>query len=200
MYTQGRCPDSKAPYFNNTDSYATAPNINISDCDFTIACWIRVPPSGRGVTLINSIIFWSVSATGNTLSLSLSKYVQHGGISFVLTQMFRPLNYTNVVVTTREITFDEWTHIAATCQGNRIRLYVNGDLQESHRKNISYPITDDFSTDLSSDKFKSYYIGKDPRKEFLSSRKFYGSVMDLHVIGVPLSSAEISDLFHGKIG
>jgi len=200
VYTQGRCPGSKAPYFNNTDSYATAPNINISDCDFTIACWIRVQPSGRGVTFINSIIFWSVSATGNTLSLSLSKYVQHGGISFVLTQMFRSLNYTNVVRATRKITFDTWTHIAATCQGNRIRLYMNGDLQRSHRQNISYPITHDFSTDMSSDKFKTYYIGKDPRREFLRSRKFYGSVMDLHVIGVPLSSAEIFDLFHGKNG
>lgn len=114
--------------------------------------------------------------------------------------MFRPLNYTSVVLTTRKITFDDWTHIAATCQGNRIRLYVNGDIQRLHRQNISFPITDDFSTDMSSDKFKLYYIGKDPRKEFLSSRKFYGSVMDLHVIGLALSSAEISDLFHGKIG
>jgi len=78
-------------------------------------------------------------------------------------------------------------------------MYVNGDQQRSYGKNIPFPITDDFSTDMSSEELKSYYIGKDPRKEFFSSRKFYGSVMDLHVIGVTLSSAEISDLYCGKI-
>lgn len=187
------------PYFNTTDSYATVPNMNISDCDFTIACWIRVRPSGRGVAFVTSIIFWSISVRGNPLSLTLSKYVEHGGISFVLKQMFRPLNYTSAISTTRKIPFDEWTHIAATCQENRIRMYVNGDQQRSYVRNIPFPITDDFSTDMSSEELKSYYIGKDPRKEFFSSRKFYGSVMDLHVIGVTLSSAEISYLYCGKI-
>jgi len=113
--------------------------------------------------------------------------------------MFRPLNYTNDIITTRKIPFDEWTHIAATCQRNRIQLYVNGVHQETFREKIPFPITDDFSTDLSSEELKSYYIGKDPRKEFAHSRKFYGSVMDLHVIGVALSPPEISDLYHGKI-
>ena len=112
--------------------------------------------------------------------------------------MFRPLNYTNVITTTQKIPYDEWTHIAATCQGNRIGMYVNGDYQRSNRRNISFPITEFFS--MSSEKLKSYFIGKDPREEFFSSRKFYGSVMDLRVIGVALPSAEISDLYHGKIG
>ena len=79
-------------------------------------------------------------------------------------------------------------------------MYVNGVQQRPFRKNISFPITDDFSTDMSSETLKSYYIGKDPRKEFFISRKFYGSVMDLHVIGVALSSAEIFDLCRGKSG
>ena len=77
-------------------------------------------------------------------------------------------------------------------------MYVNGVHQSSYRKDILFPITDDYSTDLSSEELKSYYIGKDPRKEFVSTRKFYGSVMDLHIIGVALSSAEIFDLYHGK--
>ena len=200
MYTQGRCPGSQAPYFNNTDFYATVPNINISDCDFTIACWIRVPPKGRGFAFANSVIFWSVSATGNPLFLSLLKYIQHDGISFVLKQMFRPLNYTNVITTRPKIPYDEWTHIAATCHGKKTQMYVNGVYQSSRRQNISYPITDDFSTDMSSEKLKSYFIGKDPRREFFRSGKFYGSVTDLHVIGVALSSAEISDLYRGEIG
>jgi len=78
-------------------------------------------------------------------------------------------------------------------------MYVNGVHQRLYRKIIPFPITDDFSTNLSSEELKSCYIGKDPRKEFFSSRKFYGSVMDLHVIEVALSSAEIFDLYHGKI-
>ena len=77
-------------------------------------------------------------------------------------------------------------------------MYVNGDYQKSNRRNTSFSITEDFS--MSSEKLKSYYIGIDSRKEFSSSRKFHGSVMDLHVIGVALPSAEISDLYHGKIG
>lgn len=190
-FTQGRCPGSKAPYFNTSDTYATVPNKNIPDCDFTVACWIRVLPIGRGAAF--AAVFWSVSASGNLLYFTLSKY--HGGVSFGLKQMLRPLNYTNVITTTRKIPYGKWTHITATCRGNRIGMYVNGDYQRLNSKNISFSITEDFSTDMSSEELKSYYIGKDPRKEFSSSRKFHGSVMDLHVIGVALSSVEISDLY-----
>lgn len=194
-FTRGRCPGSKAPYFNTLDTYATVPNINIPDCDFTVACWIRVLPIGRGAAF--AAVFWSVSASGNLLYFTLSKY--HGGVSFGLKQMLRPLNYTNVITTTRKIPYGNWTHITATCRGNRIGMYVNGDHQRSNSENIPFSITEDFSTDMSSEELKSYYIGKDPRKEFSSSRKFHGSVMDLHVIGVALSSVEVSYLYRGKI-
>ena len=198
-FTQGRCPRSEAPNFNTTDSYATVPNINISDCDFTVACWIRVLPIGRDVAFEGYTVFWSVSASGNPLSLTLLKNGQSGGIFFRLKQMLRPLNYTKVIIATQKtVPYGKWTHIAATCQGNDIRMYVNGEYQSSNSRNISFPMTEDF--DMSSEKLKSYYIGKDPRREFVRSRKFNGSVKDLHVIGVALSSAEISDLYHGKIG
>ena len=142
-------------------------------------------------------MFWSVSSSENPLYLiALSK---NGVISFVLKQMLRPLNYTNVITATRNISFGVWTHIAATCQGNRIKMYVNGDHQISTRTNIPFPVTEELPTDMSSEKLNSYYIGIDPRKEFKRATKFYGSVIDLHVIGVALSSADISDLFHGKI-
>ena len=144
-------------------------------------------------------MFWSVSASGNPLSLTLLKNGQSGGISFRLKQMLRPLNYTKVITTTgKTVPYGYWTHIAATCQGNKIRMYLNGEYQSSNSRNISFPITEDF--DMSAEKLKSYYIGEDPRREFVRSRKFYGSVIDLHVIAAALSSAEISDLYHGKIG
>ncbi|KAL9974214.1 hypothetical protein ACROYT_G011228 [Oculina patagonica] len=40
-FTEGRCPGSKAMNFSKVGSYATVPNVNITDCDFTIAFWIR---------------------------------------------------------------------------------------------------------------------------------------------------------------
>ncbi len=196
-FHQGHCPGSRAPNFSKLDSYATVPNINIEDCDFTIACWIRVV-SRRGIKIRNSIIFSSIGASGNPLSLSLTKYTIRGDISLIVSQMFLSLNYTKVTVALRKRTFKEWTHIAVICQGNDIIMFINGNKERSRKENISFPLTDDFSTDISPDFYKSYYIGKDPRKEFFRSGKFYGSIMDLHVIGVALSEGEISDLFNGE--
>ena len=175
------------------DSYATVPNINITDCDFTIACWIKVVKH-RGFRIRNSMIFSSIGASGNTLSLSLL-----GGIRLVLSQMFLSLNYTTAVVSTRKMPFEEWTHIAVSCHRNDIKMFFNGRQERTYRKNISYALNDDFSSNTAPDFYKSYYIAKDPRKEFFSSGKFYGSVMDLHVIGVALTDAEISDLSEGEI-
>lgn len=195
-FIQGHCSGSRAPNFNKLNSYATVPNINIADCDFTIACWIRLRTS---IKIRNSIIFASVGASGNPLTLSLTKYAFLGDISLVLSQMFVSPNYTKITFTTRRKMFREWAHVAVICQGNNIRMFVNGGNEITHKKNISFPLTDDFSTDISPDFHKSYYIGKDPRKEFSKSDKFYGSIMDLHVIGVALSEGEISDLFNGEI-
>ena len=113
--------------------------------------------------------------------------------------MFLSLNYKIVIVATRKMLFEKWTHISVSCQGNDIRMFINGTKERTHKKNTTYPLTDDFSSDISPDFHKSYYIAKDPRKEFFRSGKFYGSVMDLHVIGVALSDAEISDLYKGTI-
>ena len=78
-------------------------------------------------------------------------------------------------------------------------MFINGRQERTYKKNMSYALTDDFSSNASPDFYKSYYIAKDPRKEIFSSGKFYGSVMDLHVIGVSLTDAEISDLYEGEI-
>ena len=197
-FKEGWCPGSRATNFVNVDSYATVPNMNITDCDFTIACWMKVP-SRRDTRVRNPILFSSISASGNPLILSLKKFLILGDVSLVLSQIFLPLNYTKSVIGSRGISFNEWTHVAVKCHGNSIKMFVNGIKEKTHWKNISYPVTDGYSANITHDLYKSCFIGKDPRKEFYSSGKFYGSVMDLHVIGVALSEDEISDLFNGEI-
>lgn len=78
-------------------------------------------------------------------------------------------------------------------------MYVNGDYKRLNSENIFFLIIEDFLIDMFFEELKLYYIGKDFWKEFFSSRKFYGLVMDFYVIGVVLFFVEIFDLYGGKI-
>lgn len=199
-FTKGRCPDSKAADFAARKSYATVPSINITDCDFTIAFWMKIPSRDIQIRIRNIVIFWSVSTEGNTLFLSLSKKL--GQFHFVFGQTFLSKNVTSLDVAIGQVRFDEWTHLAASCQEGAISLFVNGDLQSisRDRNNSFLPFQPHYFSDISRGKYKSYYIGDYPLKHrIINIVKFWGSVMDLHVTGLAFTADEIKDLFNGEI-
>ena len=54
--TAGRCPGSKAlVFYRFSASRVTVPNVNIGDCDYTIACWIRLFPPDQVVVISGSL-------------------------------------------------------------------------------------------------------------------------------------------------
>ena len=173
-FTKGWCPGSKAAYFSHNSSFATVPNINISNCDFTIAFWIKsfgidgpiiafrtVGGKLFYVAIRNSIVFLSVY---NTLAKA-------------------------------DFRVSDWNHIVITCEQFKIKVFVNGTervLQESWNEFFF----------VSSNHGQPYCtIGNNPhfsKIRFiaeLTTHMSNGSVMDLFVAGRALSLAEISQMF-----
>ena len=176
--TEGWCPGSKAAYFSHNSSFATVLNINISNCDFTIAFWIKsfgidgpiiafrtVGGKLFYVAIRNSIIFLSVY---NTLAKA-------------------------------DFRISDWNHIVITCEQFKIKVFLNGierELQETWNEYFF----------VSSDYGQPYcIIGNNPhffKIRFiaeLTTQSFIGSVMDLYVVGRALSLGEISRMFKGNV-
>ncbi|KAJ7389176.1 hypothetical protein OS493_032980 [Desmophyllum pertusum] len=85
-FTEGWCSGTKAAHFSQPESYATVPNVNITDGNvtignFTIACWIRrsSPPPGSNVKAEQSIITVS-SVSGKSFVLTCIESLEFGYI------------------------------------------------------------------------------------------------------------------------
>ena len=85
-FTDGRCPGSKAIVFDNYKQRrdVTVQNVNIEDCDFTIAFWIR-----SAQWLLGSYVrIWGSSRFGKRLFLHVSSHAEcvyyHGFSNIVM--------------------------------------------------------------------------------------------------------------------
>ena len=172
-FNKGWCPGSKAANFSQLGSYANVPNINITNCDFTVAFWIKSSGFEGPIMAI-----WSIS--GKLFYVTLKR-------SIVLTSLFNTFG---------EPRFknSDWNHIIITCEQFKIRLFVNGtekELKEQWNQNLF----------LSSNSYQPYYIIANNPDLFtlpLVTKPFIGSVMDLYVVRGVLSLNQISDLFKGN--
>ena len=172
--TEGWCPGSKAAYFSQLDSYATVPNINITNCDFTIAFWIK--STGFEGPLI---AFWSLN--GKLFYVAIKKSVVFLSVYNTLEKSFVHLK--------------NWNHIAVTCEQFKIKVFVNGTKQFLQEQWNEYFFS-------SSEHYEpDFVIGNNPVLFTMPLNKgpFVGSIMDLHVVGVSLTENDISNLFKGKI-
>ena len=171
-FTKGWCSGSKAANFSQLGSYATVPNINITNCDFTVAFWIKSSGFEGPV-----IAIWSIS--GKLFYVSLRRSI----IVLSLFDTFEEASFNN----------SDWSHIAVTCEQFKIKLFVNGTeraLREQWHQHFF----------LSSNSYEPYYIiGNNPDllKLPLVVQSFVGSVMDLHVVRGVLSGNQIANLFKG---
>ena len=175
---EGWCPGSKATYFSHNSSFATVSNINISNCDFTIAFWIKsfgidgpiiafrtVGGKLFYVAIRNSIVFLSVY---NTLAKA-------------------------------DFRISDWNHVVITCEQFKIKFFVNGIERVLQEKWNEYFF-------VSSDHGQSYcIIGNNPHffkirlLAELPTHTFNGSVMDLYVVERALSMDEILQMFKGNV-
>ena len=175
-FTEGRCPDSNAMVFDKILSrlmlpFVTIPNVNIGDCDYTIALWLR-PLEPYEFTYI-----FGSSRSGKRLALIID------GIHALFCHEVSPsiLIDTTCVNGSSDLVMNNWFHIAATCeQDNRIKIFFNG---EKANLSIEYSLGN-FQIPL-------------PKNTFVIDYSFGPVIMDLHILGYALPRDEIDDLSRG---
>ena len=175
-FTEGRCPDSKALFLNQSHSYALAPIINLNDRSFTIACWIKQKK-------------WVFDEVGpiygdwyNPRQFLLSTKNQK--------IVFQRYQYENDgwqlwSIESANVTLDTWTHVAVTWNHvtGFVLIYADGKVKKARL----YPRSSTFVQPTG----WRYQIGKDGH---WNGHQFHGSVMDLYVFGTALSLDQINKL------
>ena len=168
--TAGRCPGSKALDFYRYRSRVTVPNVNIGDCDYTIAFWIRLHQSFPAAGIVGS------SRSGKFLSaLSI-------GRKFRSICLQASLGILCMEAFSSGVDMNNWTHVAVTCeQDNRVKAFVNGEI-----------------TNITTSS-GYYFRGPIPPKETFFIEYGFNSpvIMDLHILGFALPRDEIYDLYRG---
>lgn len=149
----------------------TIPNVNIGDCDYTIAFWMR---SYGGAGILGS------SRSGKHLIL----YIYGVYASFCHEVSTGILIDTAMCVhSSLDVVMNNWIHIAATCeQDNKVKIFFNGKIV-----NITIPPPS----------FGIFTI-RPPKNAFVTfGYPLSPVIMDLHILGFALPRDEIYDLFRG---
>ena len=166
--------------FGEEKSHATVPNVNIGDCDYTIAFWIRLYRSNHAAAILGS------SRSGNFLLLLLNS------LNVVICDVV--MLDKKCEVGSSRVAMYNWTHIAVTCeQDNGFKIFFNGELASIRQSVIS--LRDSFCTVARPPKetfdVDHFLISRDPPLSRLL-------IMDLHILGFALPPDEIYDLNRGK--
>ena len=178
-FIKGWCPGSKAPIFNRSNSFATAPIVHLNGRSFSIACWIRPTKS---VATHYQVIYNDWNAPWQfSLSLrdQLVRFARHSTSDYGDVEWY---SFTSSVKVASNI----WTHVSVTWDHptKESTIYVDGK-KVGYRKHspgdiFFYPPTG-----------KPYKICNHGHP---NDHQYYGSVMDLYVFGTALSRDEINKL------
>ena len=177
-FTEGWCPGSKAAYFSGNSSYATVPNISITNCDFTIAFWMKSTGDDGPIIVLRTV-------SGKLFYVAIRNSIVFLSVYNILRQAHFKIN--------------DWNHLVITCEQFKIKVFVNGiekALQE--RWNEYFFVSSDHGQPYciignNPHFFKNRLIGE------LTTPTFNGSVMDLYVVKRALSVAEISEMLKGNV-
>ena len=177
---KGRCPGSKAMVFaGNGMKSVQVPNVNIGDCDYTIAFWIRLLHPAAGSK------FFGSSKSGKLLYLEID-----GTFLTVICHEVSAATQIHItcLIGSSGVVGNNWTHIAVTCeQDNGVKVFFNGVIENITRPlNISYLSLVSFVETLPPE--ETFFIS-------ITSRST--AIMDLHILGFALPQDEIYDLYRG---
>ena len=167
-------------FADNGTTSVTVPNVNIGDCDYTIAFWTRLlDPSAlayvSGLSRSGKILYLDADAKFKVVFYCHEVSVTH----VTCLQSSKVLG--GVV--------DHWNHYAVTCeQDNGVKLFVNGQIMKM-----------DFKFNLTYQQLISFW-GIPPllKEMFVIGGRSYRTVMDLHILGFALPPVEIFDLYRGQ--
>ena len=174
LFAEGRCPGSKAAFFNQTNSFASTPIIKLNDRSFTIACWIKQTtwvPDGLAAIYGDWYHPWQFLLSVKNQKIIFHRHANEGEVWWSLEST--------------KVSLDTWTHVAVTLDHVRgvVFIYANG--QEIG--NGSYNPGASFFQPTG----KLYQIGNDGHTD---DHQFHGSVMDLYVFGTALTLEQVNKL------
>ena len=175
LFAEGRCPGRKAAFFNQTNSFARTPKIDLNDQSFTIACWIKQTswvPDELAAIYGDWYDPWQFLLSIKNQEIIFHRH-QKGAeewFSFKSTS----------------IRSDTWTHVAVTWDHVKRAVYIYADGKEiGYRSYVSgvtyYGLTG-----------KLYQVGDDGHTR--KNHQFHGSIMDLYVFGTALTLDQINKL------
>ena len=167
------CPGSKALSFNQSDSFANAPKINLYDSSFTISCWIKQTKRGRMGAIYGD---WHYPHGQFLLSIANQRLIFYRQSA---------INRKWLLLQSAYVSLRDWTHVVVTWYHTTriVLIYANG--KEIGRR--TYCPREVFYGPTG----KPYMIGNDGLK---GNHQFHGSVMDLYVFDKALSLDEINML------
>ena len=173
-FTEGWCPGSKAAYFTHSSSYATVPNIKITNCDFTIA--------------------FSIKFTGVNGPLIAFRTVSGKLFYFAIRSSIFFLSVYNTLAK-EDFKINDWNRVVITCEQFKIRVFVNGTgrvLQEIWNEYFFVSSCHGQRNCIIGNNLHFFNTGE------ITTQSFVGSVMDLYVVGRALSVGERPDIFKGN--
>ena len=175
LYAEGRCPGSKAIFFNQTNSFARTPKIDIVDQSFTIACWIKQTTWVHN-TLAAIYGDW-YDPWQFLLSIENQRVIFHRHQNGI--EEWFSLKSTVAISET-------WTHVAVTWDHVTGAVYIYADGKEVGYRSYKPEVTFCGPTG------KLYQIGDDGHT--WKNHQFHGSMMDLYVFGTALTLDQIKKL------
>ena len=177
LFAEGRCPGSKAVFFNQTNSFASTPKIDLIDQSFTIACWVK-QTTWAPYELAAVYGDWY-----EPLQFLLS--IENQRIVFRRHQLQEGNEKWFLLTSTKAIS-DTWTHVAVTWDHVIGAVYIYLDGKEAGYRTYKTEVTFYGPTG------KPYQIGEDGYTK--ENYQFHGSMMDLYVFNTALTLDQINKL------
>ena len=174
LFAEGRCPGSKAAFFNQTNSFASTPIIKLNDRSFTIACWIKQTawvPDGLAAIYGDWYHPWQLLLSVKKQKIIFHRHANEGEVWWSLEST--------------KVSFDTWTHVAVTWDHVRGAVFICANGQEIGSG--SYTPGASFFQPTG----RLYQIGNDGHTD---DHQFHGSVMDLYVFGTALTLEQVNKL------
>ena len=176
-FIEGWCPGSKAPIFDRSNSFATAPIIYLNRKSFSISCWIKPM---RSLATGYEMIY-------NDWNYPLQFYFGLLDKAVIFGRHSTDYDYKwYSVQSSVKVSSNIWTHVAVTWDYRTgiSTIFVDGKNEANRtyppRKIYFYPPTG-----------KPYKIANAGHS---NDKQFYGSVIDLYVFGTALSLDQINKL------
>ena len=153
-------------YFNGNNSYGTTSGFIENYEKITLMGWISLSPEFQNNGLIMGENNFNISCDA--------------------TKKIKINCYNNILTSLISLDTSRWYHIAVSYDGKRIKLYVNGEL--NNQKTVTNIIAQTFSS--------SFTIGKNPLND---SDYFFGKMDEVRVFRKSLTANQIQQMVYQEI-